>query len=73
MTVSIKRMSAGDGYRYLMKSVVVGDGERDLGTPLTRYYAAKGNPPGRWIGAGLAGLGGGAGLAGAARPARVRC
>jgi hypothetical protein len=28
MTVSIKRLSAGLGYRYLMKSVAAGDGDR---------------------------------------------
>jgi TrwC relaxase len=62
MTVSIKRMSAGDGYRYLMRSVVVGDGNRDVSSPLTRYYTESGNPPGRWMGSGLAGLDHGRGL-----------
>lgn len=56
-------MSAGDGYRYLMRSVAAGDGARDASTPLTRYYTASGNPPGRWMGTGLAGLDGGRGLA----------
>lgn len=59
MTVSMRVMSAGDGYRYLLKSVVVGDGDRDLSTPLTRYYTEKGYPPGWWVGSGLAGLGSG--------------
>ena len=59
MTVSMRVMSAGDGYRYLLKSVAVGDGNRDLTTPLTRYYQEKGTPPGFWIGAGLTGLGNG--------------
>lgn len=49
-------MSAGDGYRYLLRTVVAGDGVRSLATPLTRYYEAKGTPPGRWMGAGLSGL-----------------
>jgi conjugative relaxase-like TrwC/TraI family protein len=62
VTVSIKRMSAGDGYRYLMRTVVAGDGVRDMSSPLTRYYTESGNPPGRWLGAGLAGLNGGHGL-----------
>lgn len=52
-------MSAGDGYRYLLSTVVVGDGVRDFTEPLTRYYAEAGTPPGRWLGAGLAGLGDG--------------
>lgn len=59
MTVSMKLMSAGDGYRYLLKSVVSGDGNRSLSTPMTRYYTEAGTPPGRWIGAGLHTLGDG--------------
>ncbi|GAB3129192.1 MobF family relaxase [Glaciibacter psychrotolerans] len=52
-------MSAGDGYKYLLRTVAVGDGQRSLSTPLTRYYSAKGTPPGRWMGSGLPGLGSG--------------
>ncbi|WP_336854466.1 MobF family relaxase [Sinomonas albida] len=52
-------MSAGEGYRYLLRTVAAGDGARPLSTPLTRYYSAEGTPPGRWMGTGLAGLGGG--------------
>jgi len=58
MTVSMRLMSAGDGYMYYLTSVVAGDGERLLSTPLTRYYTATGYPPGWWIGAGVASLGG---------------
>ena len=39
-------MSAGDGYRYLLRTVVAGDGDRSLSTPLTRYYAEAGTPLG---------------------------
>lgn len=53
-------MSAGDGYRYLLKAVAAGDGDRVLSTPLTRYYAEAGTPPGLWIGAGVRVLGNGA-------------
>ncbi len=49
-------MSAGDGYRYLLKSVVAGDGNRNMTEPLTRYYQEKGSPPGFWAGSGLPGL-----------------
>lgn len=49
-------MTAGQGYRYLLHSVVVGDGDRDAATALTRYYEQSGTPPGRWYGSGLAGL-----------------
>ncbi|WP_047690686.1 MobF family relaxase [Kocuria sp. ZOR0020] len=54
MTVSISKMSV----EYYLQSVAVGDaapagtGSRDL----TAYYTASGAPPGRWLGAGLAGL-----------------
>ena len=50
-------MSAGDGFRYLLKTVVAGDGNRDLTTPLTRYYQEKGTPPGFWMGSGVHGVG----------------
>ena len=50
-------MSAGDGYKYLLKSVAAGDGDRSLSTPLTRYYAEAGAPPGFWMGSGLGRLG----------------
>ncbi|WP_454850039.1 MobF family relaxase [Promicromonospora soli] len=57
MAVTIAKMSAGDGYSYFMKSVAAGDGDRSMGTPLTRYYTETGTPPGRWMGAGVASLG----------------
>lgn len=50
-------MSAGDGYKYPLKTVVAADGNRPLSTPLTRYYMEEGTPPGRWLGAGVAALG----------------
>ena len=56
MTVSMRVMSAGDGYKYLLKTIAAADGDRSLSTPLTRYYAEAGTPPGRWIGAGVAAL-----------------
>jgi conjugative relaxase-like TrwC/TraI family protein len=52
-------MSAGDGYKYLLRTVAAADGDRSLSTPLTRYYNAEGTPPGQWLGGGVAGLGGG--------------
>lgn len=58
VTVSMRVMSAGGGYKYLLRTVVAGDGDRSLSTPLTRYYAEEGSPPGRWLGAGVAALGG---------------
>jgi hypothetical protein len=42
MTVSMRVMSAGDGYKYLLKSVAAGDGDRELATPWEskRTYAS---------------------------------
>jgi conjugative relaxase-like TrwC/TraI family protein len=57
VVVSMRVMSAGRGFEYLLKSVAAGDGDRNLGTPLTRYYTAEGTPPGTWLGSGLSGLG----------------
>ncbi|WP_166880658.1 MobF family relaxase [Salinibacterium sp. ZJ450] len=50
-------MSAGDGYKYLLRTVAAADGDRPLSLPLTRYYAEAGTPPGRWLGGGLSSLG----------------
>ena len=66
VTVSMRVMSAGDGYKYLLRTVATGDVDRSLSTPLTRYYNAEGTPPGRWMGAGLPGLGDGTLLEGSA-------
>ncbi|MCW2596063.1 MAG: TrwC relaxase, partial [Jatrophihabitans sp.] len=63
MTVSIRRMSLGTGYEYLLSSVARGDGSVAASSPLTRYYAESGTPPGRFLGAGLSGLHDGAGVA----------
>lgn len=52
-------MSAGDGYKYLLRTVAAGDGDRPLSTPLTRYYAESGTPPGRWLASGVTALGNG--------------
>ena len=57
--LSIHRLTAGDGYKYLLRHVASGDVDRRMATPLTAYYAASGYPPGRWTGTGLAGLGDG--------------
>jgi conjugative relaxase-like TrwC/TraI family protein len=55
-------MTLGSGYRYLMESVVVGDGAPGQSSNLTRYYAESGTPPGVFLGAGLAGLDDGRGV-----------
>lgn len=61
VTMSIRRMTLGAGYRYLMSSVARMDAAGPASS-LTAYYAAKGTPPGRFLGAGLAGLDGGRGV-----------
>ncbi|WP_143426824.1 MobF family relaxase [Georgenia soli] len=55
MTVHV--LHAGDGYTYLTRQVASGDTPRQAGESLADYYAHEGNPPGRWVGAGLTGLG----------------
>src|SRR5665647_1939345 len=62
VTMSIRRMSLGAGYRYLMSSVARADGPGDAASALTRYYAESGTPPGRFLGQGLAGLNNGKGV-----------
>ncbi|HTW98271.1 MAG TPA: MobF family relaxase [Acidimicrobiales bacterium] len=62
MTVSIRRMSLGAGYRYLMESVAVGDGRVGASSPLTRYYTESGTPPGYFLGRGLVDLDEGRGV-----------
>ena len=60
--MSLHRLSAGAGYQYLLRHTACGDVERDAATPLTAYYTDAGYPPGRWLGAGLAGFADGGGL-----------
>jgi hypothetical protein len=54
--MSIARLSAGAGYRYLLRHTAAGDAARPQSTSLVDYYAATGYPPGRWLGSGLGGL-----------------
>jgi conjugative relaxase-like TrwC/TraI family protein len=61
--ISIRRVSLGGGYRYLMESVAAGDGAKERSSPLARYYAESGTPPGIFLGKGLADLDGGNGVA----------
>jgi conjugative relaxase-like TrwC/TraI family protein len=59
--MSIRRMSLGAGYRYLMASVARADLDRST-SDLTLYYAESGTPPGFFLGAGVAGLADGQGI-----------
>jgi TrwC relaxase len=60
--MSMARLSAGAGYRYLLRHTAAGDAARPQSTPLVDYYAATGYPPGRWLGSGLHGLNDGVGI-----------
>jgi conjugative relaxase-like TrwC/TraI family protein len=60
--MSMRRMTLGAGFRYLMSSVVRSDRQGPTADPLMAYYTAEGTPPGRFLGAGLAGLDGGMGV-----------
>jgi len=60
--ISISELHGADAWRYLMESVTDGQGDLREADAITRYYTEAGTPPGRWLGAGLAGLARGAGL-----------
>ncbi|MBA8932184.1 conjugative relaxase-like TrwC/TraI family protein [Kutzneria viridogrisea] len=50
-------LHAGDGYTYLTNQVAAGDVQRSAHEGLGGYYTAQGNPPGQWVGSGIAALG----------------
>ena len=54
-------MSAAGGFQYLLRHTASADVDRGQ-LPLVDYYATSGNPPGRWLGTGLAGLADGQGV-----------
>ena len=55
MTIHV--LHAGDGYLYLIRQVAAQDGRLGPGETLAAYYAASGQPPGRWSGRGSSRLG----------------
>lgn len=57
VVMTMHKLSAGAGYRYLLKSIATGDCQQPAGDPASAYYTQAGNPPGHWLGRGLAGLG----------------
>ena len=57
VTVSLHKLTAGDGYTYLTRQVAASDGTDRGYTSLGDYYSAKGESPGRWWGSGLESLG----------------
>jgi hypothetical protein len=60
MTMSVARLSAQSGLRYLFKTTMMDD--LTAAPPdATTYYMKAGTPEGRWIGSGLHGVNRGAG------------
>ncbi|MCF4122008.1 relaxase domain-containing protein [Antribacter sp. KLBMP9083] len=57
--MSIRKVSAGHGYAYVLKSVANADGDRTAPDQVTWYYLEAGTPPGFWLGKGVAHLGDG--------------
>lgn len=55
MTVSIARLTAHSGVKYLLKTTMSDDVPLASGDA-TSYYMKAGTPPGRWLGQGLAGI-----------------
>ena len=56
--MSLHKLTAGSGYDYLTRQVARQDATGQGHTGLADYYSAQGEAPGRWMGAGLAGLDG---------------
>ena len=55
--MSLRKLTAGDGYSYLTRQVAAHDTTEKGHTSLADYYEEQGESPGRWMGAGLVGLG----------------
>ncbi|MHB8335716.1 MAG: MobF family relaxase [Acidimicrobiales bacterium] len=61
--MTIRRLSIGAGFKYLLKSIAIGDGPEGANkSDLVRYYSETGTPPGIFLGAGLVGLDNGVGV-----------
>ncbi|MDJ0356328.1 MobF family relaxase [Paenarthrobacter sp. PH39-S1] len=55
MTVSIAKLAAGVGLKYLLKTTMQDDLIKPV-ADVTSYYIKAGTPQGRWLGLGLAGI-----------------
>ncbi|WP_308212863.1 MobF family relaxase [Mycolicibacterium arenosum] len=56
MVMTLHKLTAGDGYLYLVRQVAAADSTERGRSSLADYYSAKGESPGRWMGRGLAAL-----------------
>ncbi len=52
--MSVHKLTAGDGYLYLIRQVAAADGTDKGRASLSSYYSEKGESPGRWVGRGMA-------------------
>src|SRR5680860_315678 len=55
--MSLRKLTAGDGYSYLTRQVAAHDATEKGHSSLADYYDEKGESPGRWMGRGLPGVG----------------
>jgi conjugative relaxase-like TrwC/TraI family protein len=55
--MTVHKLSAGDGYTYYISETASADELRAKGRELGDYYTVSGNPPGVWMGGGIANLG----------------
>ncbi|MBV9088316.1 MAG: relaxase domain-containing protein [Mycobacteriaceae bacterium] len=54
--MGLHKLTAGDGYLYLIRQVAAVDGTDKGRASLADFYSAKGESPGVWLGSGLAAL-----------------
>lgn len=54
--MTMHKLTAGDGYQYLIRQVAAVDSTSRGRAPLIDYYSSKGESPGHWVGSGLASL-----------------
>src|SRR6478735_3743154 len=52
MAATLHKLTAGDGYLYLIRQVAASDSTERGRNTLSEYYSAKGESPGRWVGTG---------------------
>lgn len=55
--MTMHKLTAGDGYLYLIRQVAASDSTHRGRPSLDDYYSSKGETPGRWMGRGLDSLG----------------
>ncbi|WP_459963174.1 MobF family relaxase, partial [Mycobacterium avium] len=55
--MGLHKLTAGDGYMYLIRQVAASDATNRGRPSLSDYYSTKGESPGVWMGKGLAALG----------------